>query len=78
MDIGTKVVALVTGGNRGIGKQVSLDLTKLGVYVIVGCRNPEESESLFREIRQVGDGELLSLDVSKEQSITTAYDTIFW
>lgn len=76
MDIGTKVVALVTGGNRGIGKQVSLDLAKLGVYVFVGCRNPDESQNLLQEIKLVGDGELLSLDVSKEQSITNAYDTI--
>ncbi len=76
MDIGTKVVALVTGGNRGIGKQVSLDLAKLGVYVFVGCRNPDESQNLLQEIKLVGDGELLSLDVSKEQSITNAYDAI--
>jgi NAD(P)-dependent dehydrogenase (short-subunit alcohol dehydrogenase family) len=32
-------VALVTGGNRGIGWETALQLGRLGVHVIVGVRD---------------------------------------
>lgn len=76
MDISEKKIALVTGGNRGIGKQVSFELARLGVHVLIGCRNPEETTDFLKEINLIGSGELLSLDVSKEQSITQAFDSI--
>lgn len=69
-------IALVTGANRGIGKQVSIDLAKQGIYVLIGARNPGEAEDTLAAVKVVGKGEILSLDVSKEQSISEALDTI--
>ncbi|MCW7479542.1 SDR family NAD(P)-dependent oxidoreductase [Leptospira kanakyensis] len=69
-------IALVTGANRGIGKQVSIDLAKQGIYVLIGARNPGEAEDTLTAVKAVGKGEILSLDVSKEQSISEALDTI--
>ncbi|PJZ83156.1 SDR family NAD(P)-dependent oxidoreductase [Leptospira harrisiae] len=69
-------IALVTGANRGIGKQVSVDLAKQGIYVLIGARNPGEAEDTLTAVKAVGKGEILSLDVSKEQSISAALDTI--
>ncbi|TGK51608.1 SDR family oxidoreductase [Leptospira kanakyensis] len=69
-------IALVTGANRGIGKQVSIDLAKQGIYVLIGARNPGEAEDTLEAVKAVGKGEILSLDVSKEQSISEALDTI--
>ncbi|EMY62199.1 SDR family NAD(P)-dependent oxidoreductase [Leptospira terpstrae] len=69
-------IALVTGANRGIGKQVSIDLAKQGIYVLVGARNPGEAADTLAAVQAVGKGEILSLDVSKEQSISEALDTI--
>ncbi|MBM9547393.1 SDR family NAD(P)-dependent oxidoreductase [Leptospira sp. 201903074] len=69
-------IALVTGANRGIGKQVSIDLAKQGIYVLIGARNPSEAEDTLAAVKAVGKGEIISLDVSKEQSISEALDTI--
>ncbi|MCW7456750.1 SDR family NAD(P)-dependent oxidoreductase [Leptospira bandrabouensis] len=69
-------IALVTGANRGIGKQVSIDLAKQGIYVLIGARNPGEAEDTLAAVKAVGKGEILFLDVSKEQSISEALDTI--
>ncbi|MCT8334744.1 SDR family NAD(P)-dependent oxidoreductase [Leptospira sp. 85282-16] len=69
-------IALVTGANRGIGKQVSIDLAKQGIYVLIGARNPGEAEDTLAAVKAVGKGEILSLDVSKEHSISAALDTI--
>ncbi|MCW7487837.1 SDR family NAD(P)-dependent oxidoreductase [Leptospira sp. 2 VSF19] len=69
-------IALVTGANRGIGKQVSIDLAKQGIYVLIGARNPGEATDTLAAVQAVGKGEILSLDVSKEQSISEALDTI--
>jgi len=62
-------IALVTGGSRGIGKAVSLDLAKKGNYVIINYRsNKTEAEKTLNEIKQNGgNGELLKFDVANQQ-----------
>ncbi|UMZ73325.1 3-oxoacyl-[acyl-carrier-protein] reductase [Natranaerofaba carboxydovora] len=48
-------VALVTGGGRGIGRAISLELAKSGYYVIVNySRSKEEAEKVVDEIKQAG------------------------
>jgi FlaA1/EpsC-like NDP-sugar epimerase len=37
-----KRVAFVTGGNRGIGKEISRQLAMQGLKVIIGCRNQKK------------------------------------
>ena len=38
-------IALVTGGSRGIGKQIAIDLAKLGAYVAINYNNSKSNES---------------------------------
>lgn len=63
MDI-SRCTALVTGANRGLGKQFSLELLKRGARVYGGARNPESIDV---------DGIVpLALDVTDPASVTAA------
>jgi NAD(P)-dependent dehydrogenase (short-subunit alcohol dehydrogenase family) len=60
-------VALVSGANRGIGRQVAAELATLGYRVVVGSRDPRKGEHAAREI---GDGAAAcQLDVRDEDSV---------
>ena len=59
-------VALVTGGNRGIGLATALRLRESGCTVIVGSRSGEAPDGL----------DAVRLDVSSPESITAAFDEI--
>jgi 3-oxoacyl-[acyl-carrier protein] reductase len=53
--------ALVTGGSRGIGRAIALELARAGAVVVVGYRSgAEEAEALAAEI----DGKAVQADVS--------------
>jgi NAD(P)-dependent dehydrogenase (short-subunit alcohol dehydrogenase family) len=47
-------VALVTGGTRGLGREIALGLADAGADVIVASRKPENCEQVAREIRDRG------------------------
>jgi 3-oxoacyl-[acyl-carrier protein] reductase len=63
--------ALVTGGSRGIGRAIGLELAAMGYYVLVNyLSNAEEAERALAEIRQHGgDGELLPFDVGNKDQV---------
>jgi NAD(P)-dependent dehydrogenase (short-subunit alcohol dehydrogenase family) len=46
--------ALVTGGGRGIGKQIALAFARLGANVVIASRNMENLEPTAAEIESVG------------------------
>ena len=57
-------VALVTGGNRGIGLETARQLGKLGVTVLVGSRDLAKGEALVAELRKDGvDARAVKLDL---------------
>lgn len=60
-------IALVTGGNRGIGKSAALSLAQKGVGVVLTYNsNASEAEAVVSEIRKAGGkAATLKLDVSK-------------
>lgn len=47
-------VALVTGGGRGIGKSVALELAREGARVAVNSRTPESCQAVSQEISSLG------------------------
>ncbi len=59
-------IALITGGGRGIGRAICLELAENGVYVIVNFRsNQKSAEETLESIHQRGGrGEILRFDVT--------------
>lgn len=67
-------VALVTGGSRGIGKAICLDLAKNGATVIVGYHtNAEMAEEVVKTIQEQfgGQAEAVQLDIKDYHQIQT-------
>jgi NAD(P)-dependent dehydrogenase (short-subunit alcohol dehydrogenase family) len=63
-------LALVTGANSGIGKEIARQLLSCGLTVYVGSRDAERGQAAVDEL---GDGaRLLVLDVTNEQSVAAA------
>ena len=69
-----KMVALITGANKGIGLQIAKDLAASGLAVIVGSRNLENGEAAARSID--GDSRAVELDVTDRASIAAAAEHI--
>jgi 3-oxoacyl-[acyl-carrier protein] reductase len=60
--------ALVTGGSRGIGRAIAVELGKAGASVVVGCRSGvEEAEAVAKEIG----GRVVQADVSNPNDART-------
>jgi len=62
--------ALVTGANKGIGKEIARHLAAVGLVVWVGSRDAARGERAVEEIG--GDARLLVLDVTDEASVAAA------
>ncbi len=58
-------VALVTGGNRGIGREICRQLGERGYHVLLAARNAAESVAVARELAL----EFTPLDVTSQASI---------
>jgi NAD(P)-dependent dehydrogenase (short-subunit alcohol dehydrogenase family) len=62
--------ALVTGANKGIGKEIARQLVAAGFTVYVGSRDPERGQ---RAVDEIGGGaRLLVLDVTEAKSVADA------
>jgi NAD(P)-dependent dehydrogenase (short-subunit alcohol dehydrogenase family) len=63
-------IALVTGGNKGIGREIARQLAAAGHTVYVGSRDAERGKDAVADIG--GDARLLVLDVTNGNSIAAA------
>jgi NAD(P)-dependent dehydrogenase (short-subunit alcohol dehydrogenase family) len=67
-------VALVSGGNRGIGREVARRLAEEGYRVVIGSRDPDRAEEVAREL---GSGVAArQLDVTDEESIERCIESV--
>jgi len=62
--------ALVTGGNRGLGRGMALGLREAGAKVVATGRDSEMNESIARELGE--DGSVVPLDVRDEEAVQSA------
>jgi len=68
-----KRVALVTGGNRGIGYAIGRSLAQRGITVILGVRDPNKGATACSRLQGEGlDLNFELLDVTDEGSLQTA------
>ncbi|MGV8983057.1 elongation factor P 5-aminopentanone reductase [Clostridium sp.] len=71
-------VAIVTGGSRGIGKGIAIELAKAGACVVINYKsNDEAAEKTLQEIRELGayalkiKGDVSDYEFSKQLIKTT-------
>lgn len=70
-------VALVTGANKGIGREIARQLAKQGMTVFIGARDAERGKQAETELKTEGlDIRFVQLDVASESSAKTAAATI--
>ncbi len=65
--------ALVTGGSRGIGRNISFKLAQMGYNVLINyVSNEAEALKTLEEVRNLGgDGEILKFDVTDREECAT-------
>lgn len=68
----SRTVTLVTGANRGLGREVARRLAGVGHHVIVAARRADEAEEAARAIG----GEALQLDVTRPEDHANAAQVI--
>jgi NAD(P)-dependent dehydrogenase (short-subunit alcohol dehydrogenase family) len=73
-----KKIAVVTGGNKGIGLEIARNLATAGCTVLLGARDVARGEQAVRRLEQSGLGEvhLLEIDVTRQDTVAAAAKTI--
>ena len=71
-------VAIVTGGNQGIGRATALRLAEAGALVVVASRNQDRNREVAAEIEHLFQKEALPLavDVSDRQAVETLVEAV--
>ncbi len=63
-------IAVITGGSKGIGRDIALSLARLGADAIVVARRLAEAEQVAREIEALGRrAQAVSVDVSVAEQV---------
>jgi len=74
----SKQIALVTGGSRGIGRAICLELARSGAHVVVNFRsNKKAAEETLELIKQSGGtGETVCFDVANQEETERNIETL--
>ncbi|MER9135980.1 SDR family oxidoreductase [Mesorhizobium sp. M0830] len=69
--------AVVTGANKGIGREIARRLATMGFKVWLGARNAERGMAAAQELCSEGlDVQWLALDVTQDESVAAAARTV--
>lgn len=68
-------IALVSGANRGIGREVCLQLAREDYHVLLTARDLSKAEAAVRDLRQ-DNIQALQLDVTEDASVKRAADAV--
>lgn len=69
--------AIVTGGNRGLGKAIVMGLAKAGANVVVVSRDIERNQAVIDEVESLGGtGSSFSVDLRNKDSIAAMVDQV--
>src|SRR5512136_2861703 len=70
-------VAIITGGGRGIGRDIVLAYAREGAHVVVNDVDPATAEATAKDAAALGSKSLsVTADVAKSADITRLVDTI--
>lgn len=71
-------VAIITGGNGGIGKGIALGFAGAGANVVLAARNEEKTKAAVQEIRDASGVEAkgLKLDVLEPEQVNTMVEQV--
>jgi NAD(P)-dependent dehydrogenase (short-subunit alcohol dehydrogenase family) len=68
---------IITGANKGIGKQIAREMGKAGWTVLVGARNESRGLEAVRELQGEGmDAQYLRIDLTEQDTILAAANTL--
>jgi len=69
----TRKTALITGANKGLGREIARQLGHKGYSVWLGCRDAERGQQAAAVLRNEGlDAHVLALDVTDDASVKAA------
>jgi NAD(P)-dependent dehydrogenase (short-subunit alcohol dehydrogenase family) len=69
------IVAIITGGGRGIGKAIALGFANQGAHIVVAARTEAEVISVAEKIRELGRDSLgIVCDISDENQVKNLMD----
>jgi 3-oxoacyl-[acyl-carrier protein] reductase len=61
--------AIITGGTTGIGRAIAVLLASEGAKVFICGRDPRHLRDALERIREVGEGEGISLDLTRQEDV---------
>ncbi len=69
-------VALVTGGNRGIGLEISRQLSRLGYRVVLTARDRQRADEAARTLDGWGSGGVagITMDITDDESVRSGFE----
>lgn len=66
--------AIITGGSTGIGRAIAVLLASEGAKVFIGGNDPAHLDAALLRIREVGEGDGITLDLAREDNVGAFLD----
>lgn len=76
MEGNDKKIVFISGTNRGIGLELTLQMVNKGYTVIAGYRTEESSQQLFEEANRKENIVPIKVDITKSDELSKLYDFI--